>query len=81
MVFLEFTARFRHDGKHYFVGQSVKDVLAGTHGGTTFGGYDFTSYRQVMEEEVRSLGLWYFEEGVAAVAAGTYKSFKLGLGV
>lgn len=80
MVFVEFVSpNYPHAGaKHYFVGASLDDVFADTKAGRQFGFSDFSSYREIPEEEVRILQLGYLEAGISAVQERGCKSFNLG---
>lgn len=78
MVIIEFVSpNYPHAGaKHHFVGASLDDVLADTKGGKQFGFADFSSHREIAEQEARALQLGYLEQGISAVQRGC-KSFKL----
>ena len=76
MVFVKFfTSHQRFT--HYFVGASLDDVLADTHGGTEFGNHTFKGYRIISEKTARNLKLGYLEKGIAAIKNGATKSFML----
>lgn len=75
MVFVEFIAT---DGtNHYFVGVSVEAIMVDTKGGTEFGFHQYSSHREITEEEVRALGVQLLEEGIGSVKRGACDSFKL----
>ncbi len=78
MVFVEFVSLHSPSwgARHYFVGASLKAVLADTDGGKEFGSIKFISHRLITLEDARLLGLGYLDEGIYWVKQGC-KSFKL----
>lgn len=76
MVIVEFTCKYSNS-KEYFVGKNLQSVLADTHGGKSFGGEEFSSYRQISEEDARRLRLDFLEAGIQAVRHGHSNSYKL----
>ena len=88
-VFVEFTLRTPEPeeeipcwtGKSgeltYFVGTSLKDVLADTNGGTMQGLLYFSTHRVVSEDVVRNLNFRFFQDSIDAVKMGC-SSYWLG---
>ena len=80
MIFVEFDSpNYPFAGaKHYFVGASLDEVLTDTKGGTGFGLAEFSSHREISEEQAHVLNLGYLENGVSSVKRGRCNSYKLG---
>lgn len=74
-TFIEFISK---NGNNYFVGSSAADILADTNGGTKFGGFSFSSHREITEEEVRLLNFECLDVGIKAVQDGC-KSYMIGI--
>ncbi|MEK7631271.1 MAG: hypothetical protein AAB445_00185 [Patescibacteria group bacterium] len=76
MVFIEFTRQ--EGGFFHFVGKTLEDVLEDTHNGESFGSSNLAAYRVVTYDEVKALGLRFFENGVEAISSNHTKSFMIG---
>lgn len=76
LIFVEFTVA-NSEHKDYFVGRDLSSILADTANGTNFGGNKYSSYRVITEDEAKSLGLKFFDKGIAAVLRGSSASYFL----
>ncbi|PLX20946.1 hypothetical protein C0584_04135 [Candidatus Parcubacteria bacterium] len=78
VVFVRFVAKNYGDKDIYFAGDSLQSIMNDTKDGKSFGLYEFSSFTEVSEEEVRALRLEYFEKGLYAVRNNNCRSYLIG---